>query len=188
MATVDVLFEGYTEVDGDRDRTASTVSLIRSGDFVAVMDPGLVPSPAAILEPLRRFGFGPEDVTDVVFSHHHPDHTLNAALFPRAKFRDAWATYYDDYWVDRVTDLAPGVTVLDTPGHSDQDISLMVETDGGLVVLTHLWWFAAGPPDDPYATDAAALHQSRAKVLELRPALIVPGHGPAFAPDDDTPR
>jgi len=27
---------------------------------------------------------GTADVTDVVFSHHHPDHTVNAALFPAA--------------------------------------------------------------------------------------------------------
>jgi glyoxylase-like metal-dependent hydrolase (beta-lactamase superfamily II) len=30
---------------------------------------------------------GPQasDMTDVVSSHHHPDHTVNAALFPEAR-------------------------------------------------------------------------------------------------------
>jgi glyoxylase-like metal-dependent hydrolase (beta-lactamase superfamily II) len=27
-------------------------------------------------------------VTDVVFSHHHLDHTVNAALFPAARIHD----------------------------------------------------------------------------------------------------
>jgi hypothetical protein len=64
-----------------------------------------------------------------------------------------------------------------------------VETEEGLVVATHLWWTSSGPAEDPYATDAAALHEHRARVLAL-PGLvrIVPGHGPAFAPGADTPR
>jgi hypothetical protein len=64
-----------------------------------------------------------------------------------------------------------------------------VTTTEGLVVATHLWWSATVPVEDPYASDAAALHGHRARVLTL-PGLarIVPGHGPAFVPDDDTPR
>ncbi|MER6124600.1 hypothetical protein ABT173_18515 [Streptomyces sp. NPDC001795] len=67
------------------------------------------------------------------------------------------------------------------------DISTLVDSDEGLVVLTHLWWSAEGPPEDPYATDRAALHASRAAILALSPVLIVPGHGVAFAPDASTP-
>jgi hypothetical protein len=46
--------------------------------------------------PARGLGVAPEDVTDVIFSHHHPDHTLNAALFPNARFHDFMAIYKDD--------------------------------------------------------------------------------------------
>jgi hypothetical protein len=56
------------------------------------------------------------------------------------------------------------------------------------VACSHLWWFAAGPPEDPRGTDADALHAGRARVLGLSPVLIVPGHGPAFTPDATTPR
>src|SRR6266487_6113688 len=83
MALVDVLFEGYL---GRPDhRVASTVGLIRDTGAIVVVDPGLVPGPSSILDPLAALGLGPADVTDVVFSHHHPDHTLNAAtsLGPR---------------------------------------------------------------------------------------------------------
>jgi glyoxylase-like metal-dependent hydrolase (beta-lactamase superfamily II) len=78
-ARLDVLTVGY----GD-ERVASTVVAIRDGAFVAVVDPGMVASRSRILDPLRDLGIAPEEVTDVVFSHHHPDHTLNAALFAEA--------------------------------------------------------------------------------------------------------
>jgi glyoxylase-like metal-dependent hydrolase (beta-lactamase superfamily II) len=41
----------------------------------------MVAARARILGPLERLGVSPDEVADVVFSHHHPDHTLNAALF-----------------------------------------------------------------------------------------------------------
>ncbi len=46
------------------------------------------PSPEAILEPLAELGELPTNITDVIFSHYHPDHTLNAALFPNARIND----------------------------------------------------------------------------------------------------
>ena len=35
--------------------------------------------------------------------------------------------------------------------------------------------------------DATALAVSRRRILDLQPSLIVPGHGPAFAPSATTP-
>jgi len=189
VASVDVLFEGYL---GRPDhRVASTVGLIRDEDAVIVVDPGLVPAPRSILDPLEALGFGPEDVTDVVFSHHHPDHTLNAALFPQARFHDHWAVYQGDVWTDRDAEgfqVSPAVSLLHIRGHTEEDVATLVRTEDSLVVFTHAWWTARGPADDPYALDAEALRAARARLLALEPALIVPGHGPAFRPAPDTPR
>lgn len=80
---------------------AGTVGLVRDGEAVIVIDPGMVPSHRSILEPLAKLGLGPEAVSDVVFSHHHPDHTLSAALFPGARFHDHWAIYQGDHWTAR---------------------------------------------------------------------------------------
>ena len=179
-ARVDVLTNGYA-----KDRVASTVTLIRDGDATIVVDPGMVATRAAILDPLAALGVRVEDVTDVVFSHHHPDHTLNAALFPNARFHDHWAIYRDDVWDGREADgfqVSPSVRLMATPGHTAQDISTLVDTDEGLVVLTHLWWNAAGPEKDPRAEDGVLLAENRIKVLALEPALIIPGHGPAWSP------
>jgi len=161
------------------------VTLIRDGEVTIVVDPGMVASRNAILDPLTKLGVQVGQVTDVVFSHHHPDHTLNAALFPDARFHDFWAIYQDDRWDDRDADgfhLSPAVRLMSTPGHTAQDISTLAETEDGLVVLTHLWWHADGPQVDPRAENLELLHVNRDKVLALRPALIIPGHGAPFAP------
>lgn len=183
-AVLDVLFSGYVG-----ERVAGTVSLIRAEGAVVIVDPGMVPNRAAILDPLRSLGFEAAGVTDVVLSHHHPDHTMNIALFPYARVHDHWAIYERDVWNSRPAEgfvVAPGVRLAETPGHTPQDITTLVETADGIAALTHLWWSSAAG-DDPLATDPDALHRNRDRVLELAD-LIVPGHGPPFAVDETTPR
>jgi glyoxylase-like metal-dependent hydrolase (beta-lactamase superfamily II) len=173
-----------------RPGVRSTVSLIIDGDFRIVVDPGMAPSQAAILDPLAAHDIDRGDVTDVVISHHHPDHTINVGLFPHARVHDHWAVYQYDSWDSRPAEgfsVSPAVTLWETPGHTPQDISTLVVTDAGLVVCTHLWFYQSGPSEDPYATDPGGVHRGRARVLEVAD-LIVPGHGPPFAPDQETPR
>jgi len=180
-ATVDILTTGYAD-----DRVASSVVLVRENDAIIIVDPGMVASRSRILDPLHALGVHEDDVTDVIFSHHHPDHTLNAALFLHARYHDVWATYLDDDWGDRldVIEGAPSVSLLDTPGHTHEDISTLIVTDEGLVVCTHLWWSVEGPEVDPRAVDQSLLESSRATVLALAPMMIIPGHGAPFAPSD----
>jgi glyoxylase-like metal-dependent hydrolase (beta-lactamase superfamily II) len=185
-AELHVLSAGYAD-----KRVASTVALIRDGAHAIVVDPGMVANRGKILDPLTVLGVAPTDVGDVVFSHHHPDHTVNAALFERARVHDFWAIYEDDIWTDRPADgfeLAPSVRLMATPGHTAQDITTLVETAEGLVACTHLWWSASGPAIDPRAEDQTVLDRSRAALLELQPVLIVPGHGEPFAPEALDPR
>jgi glyoxylase-like metal-dependent hydrolase (beta-lactamase superfamily II) len=184
-AALHVLFTGYLG-----DRVASTVSFVTDGELRLVVDPGLVPAPRAILEPLATLRMGPEAVTDVVLSHHHPDHTLHAALFPNARVHDFWAVYRGDRWDSRPAEgveLSASVRLIETPGHTPQDITTLVGTPDGVVACTHLWWTATVPVEDPYATDPVALHAGRRRVLEVA-SLVVPGHGPPFTPTPDTPR
>ena len=187
-ARFDLLLRGgLTEADGG---VASACSLIREGDRTIVVDPGMAPGQDAILGPLRALGVEPGDVTDVVLGHHHPDHTLNAALFPNAAVHDHWATYRGTDWQDvdaEGRELTPSVRLIRTPGHSAEDIATVVGTPDGIVVLTHAWWTPQGPAEDPYAADAATLHRSRARVLAIADT-IVPGHGAPFRPTEATPR
>ncbi|HET8777766.1 MAG TPA: MBL fold metallo-hydrolase, partial [Candidatus Limnocylindria bacterium] len=158
--------------------------------LVAVIDPGLAPSQASILEPLAALGLSPSDVNAVILSHHHPDHTINAALFPEAAVHDHWAVYRGDDWESREcegAELSPSVRLIRTPGHSAEDMSTAIGSPEGVVVATHLWWTADGPADDPYAPDRDELRRSRERVLALAD-LIIPGHGEPFRPAASTPR
>lgn len=184
-ATVTVLLEG-----SGSPRVRSSCTLVRDGDAVVVVDPGMAPSQRAILDPLLAAGVDPAEVTDVVVSHHHPDHTVNVGLFGEARVHDHWATYHYDTWTSRPAEgfaVSPSVMLWETPGHTPQDISTIIGTPDGLVVCTHLWWYLAGPVDDPVAVDNAALHVGRRRILALGPKRIIPGHGPAFAPSDGPP-
>jgi glyoxylase-like metal-dependent hydrolase (beta-lactamase superfamily II) len=191
-------------IDAPRDRTAafhiltagyyqrgvaSTVALIRDGAVTVVVDPGMVSDRSLILDPLAARGVAPHEVTDVVFSHHHPDHTINAALFPAARYHDHWAIYQDDQWTSRDAEgfeLSPSIKLIRTPGHSAEDITTLAHTSDGVAAFTHVWWTGEGPAVDPYA-DMEQLHASRARVLAVAD-VAVPGHGPAFKPSASTPR
>ena len=178
MARLDVLFDGY----GNESGVAGTVSLVRDGDVTAIVDPGMVPARASILDPLAALGVGPEDITDIILSHHHPDHTMNIALFPEdATVHDHWATYRRDQWTARSADgvrLSPGIRLLETPGHTPQDVTTLVETEDGVAALTHLWVWQ-GSPGSGLDVDPAAVEEHRARILEVA-SIIVPGHGPRF--------
>jgi len=190
-AEVYILLHGYAK-DGETlevSRVASTVAYVREGDVRVIIDPGMVPNPGAMLEPLAALGVSPESITDVIFSHHHPDHTLNAALFPHARFHDNWAIYQGDSWENRAAEgyeISPSIRLIETPGHTAQDITTLVGTPDGVFAFTHLWWSVDGPADDPLATDNDALHRNRERVLQVA-TRIVPGHGAPFTPNDATP-
>jgi glyoxylase-like metal-dependent hydrolase (beta-lactamase superfamily II) len=189
-ATVHVLHAGYAREESDGEHVGSTVTLIQDGNGVIIVDPGMVTSRQGLLNELAAHGVAPQSVTDVVFSHHHPDHTVNAALFPSARIHDHWAIYDGDLWISREADgyaLSPSVRLMATPGHSPEDITTLASTPDGVLACTHAWWASEGPADDPFAPDAAVLAASRARILAVA-AVIIPGHGPAFRPDDSTPR
>jgi glyoxylase-like metal-dependent hydrolase (beta-lactamase superfamily II) len=184
-AEVHVLHNGYVGLDGDDERVSGTVTLIIDSGAVIVVDPGMVASREALLAALAAHGPAPADVTDVVFSHHHPDHTVNAALFPAARIHDHWAVYEGDRWTDRDADgvlLSPSVRLIRTPGHTNEDISTVASTPDGVFACTHAWWTAEGPEDDPLGTDAVALVASRELLLAFA-AVIIPGHGAPFRPE-----
>ena len=185
-ARLDVLVEGYVR----RPHVAGTVCLVRDEDRVIVVDPGMVADRDLLLRPLRELGVQPEDVTDVVVSHHHLDHTVNIALFPVVPVHDVQSVITGDRFDARPADgvlLTASVRLLATPGHTPQDVTTLVGTPDDVAALTHLWWSAEGPADDPYAADRDQLRAQRERVLAVA-TLVVPGHGAPFRPTASTPR
>ncbi len=178
MTTVQLLHAGYTG-----DRVGSSIVLVRDGDATIIVDPGMVARRTLILDPLAELGVAPESVTHVFLSHHHPDHTINIALFPEAEVVDFWARYKDDLWLDHEGDgyrLAPKAQLWLTPGHTAEDASLIVQADDGVYAMTHLWWHQDRSPEiDPLGDDQTAIEAGRARVL-AEVDVVIPGHGPAF--------
>lgn len=178
MTSVQLIHAGYTG-----DRVASSVVLVRDGDTTIVVDPGMVASRSLILDPLAALGIQPDDVTHIFLSHHHPDHTVNCALFPQAEIVDFWARYRNDLWLDHDGDgyrLSAKSQLWLTPGHTEEDASLIVEADDGVYAMTHLWWHADRTPEvDPVASDPVALEAGRARVLAAAD-IVIPGHGAPF--------
>jgi glyoxylase-like metal-dependent hydrolase (beta-lactamase superfamily II) len=178
-ATFTILHAGYVT----DDTVAGTVSLIIDGESRLVVDPGMARGPDAILAPLAELGVEPEGVTHVLLTHHHPDHTLNTALFPNAEVVDFWARYRGDVWLDHLGEghrPSSHVSLLLTPGHTNEDATWLAETDDGVVAFTHAWWRGDRSPEiDPLADDQGALETSRRRILASAD-IVVPAHGEPF--------
>ena len=167
--------------DGAR-HVAGTMVLVRGEHVLIVADPGMVTDRALLGDTLAKEGIAPHEVTLVFVSHHHPDHTVKVALFSHAEVVDFWAVYKGDLWRDHVDGyaMAPGINVLHTPGHTEEDASLVVETAEGTYVLTHRWWLDDMTLEtDPIAWKQEALDASSQKVVAIADGII-PGHGTAF--------
>lgn len=89
------------------------VPILKSGDRLIMFDvgsgPNFMPSAGRLLENMEEAGFDPADVTDVVFTHAHPDHLwgliddFDEIVFPNASFhmgRAEWEFWRDPGTVD----------------------------------------------------------------------------------------
>jgi glyoxylase-like metal-dependent hydrolase (beta-lactamase superfamily II) len=170
-------------------RLASTVGFIRDGDIKVIIDPGMVADREHILAPLAELGELAGAVTDVVFSHPDPSHTLHAALFPNARYHDRQASYHRDQRLARRSDgllISPAIRLIETPSPTGTQLTTLAATAHGVVVFTHLWSSATEPLDGPHPAARSSLQAARRRVLAIA-TRIMPGHGPSFRPGPDTP-
>jgi len=65
MAEVKVLIEGYTSADSPEESSCSTVTLIKDGNLVMVVDPGTLRDQKNLVDKLREEGLGVDDVNVV---------------------------------------------------------------------------------------------------------------------------
>src|SRR5688572_11832791 len=72
--------------DKGSPRTAhATTTLIRSGEHVILVDPGL-PEPAVAARLTERAGIDPRDVTDIFLTNFRPAHRRGLAAFDHARW------------------------------------------------------------------------------------------------------
>jgi glyoxylase-like metal-dependent hydrolase (beta-lactamase superfamily II) len=95
-----------TGATGDALSPDCNVTIVKRGDRIAVFDvgsgPNFMPNAGKLVENLGEAGIDPAVVTDVVFTHAHPDHLwglvdeLDELVFPEAAYHMSSAEW--DYW------------------------------------------------------------------------------------------
>lgn len=183
-AEVKILIEGYTTADTKADigeeKTRPTISLVRDGDLIMMVDPGVLESQQILIDALQKEGLGVDDVNMVCITHSHIDHYRNIGMFPKAKtleYFGLWDNEEVDDWLEQFTE---NIQILRTPGHDYTGITLLVTTEIGKVAICgDVFWRENSPENDIYASDPKALKESRSSVLKMAD-WVIPGHGPMY--------
>lgn len=191
MNSIDVLVLGYLErfEDGSVNlkETWSTSSLIRTDDgHVIVVDTSSDFMRSPIKSAFKQIGkIFPDDVDMVVLTHCHTDHIGNVSLFKNAAVyvhEGEECTIPNVKIVKEDTEIAKGVRLVHTPGHSNGSMSVFVEADRRYAIVGD-----AAPLKDNFTkriipalhTDAEAARASLEKIAEWAD-VIVPGHDKPF--------
>jgi len=200
-------FERYKALQAG-GRTAGMVafpntSLIR-GERDYLVDPGLIMQGAPVIGAMQEVGVDPNEVKDVILTHLHFDHAEGLAGWP---MRRTWVHRLETeapyaQLVSGMLEMAnlqtlegeegeiePGVRWIRTPGHSEGLISVLVDTDDGLVVIAS---DCVGPlpeyfermdlPED-FGPEREELLTQWKRIRELEPHMVIPGHNPPVVLD-----
>jgi glyoxylase-like metal-dependent hydrolase (beta-lactamase superfamily II) len=188
MAEVYVLRAGYASVDAARVlRAGSTITLVIAGSVRILVDTGGPSERSVVLDLLAQRGFSPEQIDYVVCTHGHTDHIGNNNLFPGATFlvgqdRSDGDAFEELDFADGPLEITADVRVAWTPGHTSEDISLLVRAEHGVVAVVGDVFENGDARDESwvrFSRDPARQRRSRAEMLAVAD-LIVPGHGPMF--------
>jgi N-acyl homoserine lactone hydrolase len=138
----------------------STIALLRGHGRVALIDTGSFGQRNLILARLAANGLTPADVTDVLLTHSHHDHSINWVMFPKARiFIDggelAWSvaepwglTPVPELYVrelDRSAQVVriapgsatiPGISVHAAPGHTPGHVFFLLAGETRDVIFT----------------------------------------------------
>ena len=166
--------------------------------------------PRPVLEALGAAGIDRGEITAIANCHLHLDHCGQNEFFPGVpiyvQLAELEAARGDDYTVARVFDfegaqlrpkagdheIAPGIRIFATPGHSPGHQSLVVDTPDGSLLLAGQAVYSAGEwagiPGARYGSDdTRADHhtyaRSVARLKALRPKRVLFGHDRHGWPD-----
>jgi glyoxylase-like metal-dependent hydrolase (beta-lactamase superfamily II) len=186
---LDVLAVGNLVRSGTEITVAnSTSTLIRAGNINIVVDTSTKAMEASIRASFRQIGVHPKEVSIVVLTHMHCDHCGNNDLFKKARFfvRGEECPEGGDFIpVTGDTEIAPGVRLVHTPGHTEGSMSVFVESERRYAVAGD-----AIPLEDNYRRmvppginyNAKVATESIKSIADYA-QVIIPGHGFPFMRD-----
>ncbi|TKR81867.1 hypothetical protein L596_015670 [Steinernema carpocapsae] len=195
-AQVVVLREGMAEhINYNQYNFICTITLVEDEGRKMIVDTGLgtdISQRTMFLTRLVQVGVLPPLVNYVVTTHGHADHSGNTNEFPDAiHFQGNIAHHkskfnFSDLFEKESQQLTANVMLLKTPGHTAEDVSVIVTNveNLGTVGISGDLFIAEGDIDDsrmwePLAWNAEVQKQSR-RLLLCRVDYIVPGHGKMF--------
>ncbi len=138
----------------------STIALLRGHGRVALVDVGTFGMRNLLIAGLARRGLQPADVTDVILTHSHHDHSINWTLFAHARIvigavEMAWSVqepwgrtpvpelYVEKllHWptLEQVADgatILPGMTAHIVPGHTPGCLAFLLKGEHHDVIFT----------------------------------------------------
>ena len=138
----------------------STIVLVRRGDRVALVDVGSFGQRALLIDYLEARGLAPKDVTDVLLSHSHFDHSVNWVLFNDAtiaisreelewSLMEPWGeTPVPELYMSELErcprlravedgdEVFPGIRAHLTPGHTPGSITFVLDAGDRDLVFT----------------------------------------------------
>jgi len=197
MAEIKILIEGVHKFVSDiKAEISCTTTLIKS-DKNIIVDPGAFINRDKLIDALRREKLRSEDIDAIVLTHLHLDHIANIFLFPKAKIflRFISGKYpgqfqkIDEGYLQRFDllneQIAKNVKIIETPGHTIDQISLVIKTKEGNVVITgdaipsKEWTDQNKKPVPDFVYSVDKFIESRRNILSIAD-YIIPGHGKMF--------
>lgn len=194
MPEVIVLFDGYSTKlpNGSMDANC-TCTLIKSSKLI-IVDTMTAWDREKIVHALAQHNIKPENIDYVVCTHSHADHIGNNNLFTNAthivglSVQQNTIFYEEPQILNEGYELCPDVKVIATPGHTAEDVTVLVKTTkekmlfavtGDLFekeddILEPSIWKALGTPELVKTQSVM-----RSRVINLAD-FIIPGHGPMF--------
>lgn len=173
--------------------------LIRMDERDYLVDPGLINQGAPVIGAMAELGVEPHEVADVILTHLHFDHAEGLAAWPMRKtyvhrieteapYAQIVAGQLENANLELLDgeegEIEPGLRWMLTPGHSDGLITLLVDSDDGLVAIAS---DCVGPlpeyfdqmdlPED-FGPEREELLRQWQRIRDLDPAVVIPGHNP----------
>lgn len=191
MPEIKILIEWYAKELATWWVASSTVCLINTWNKKIITDPWC--NREKLMEALSMENLKTWDIDYVFLSHWHPDHFLLASIFENAKYvtYDTNLIYDNDLMLDFDNHvLWENIEILETPGHTLEHLSLLVNTNNWKVIIAGdvIWWtddeeqtVDIYKDDDSHVIwrDMNQLIESRKNILNIAD-YIIPGHGKMF--------